>query len=144
MQSALSSTIRHFNTSVYTSLYVSLNWEQSWGSPTAYWIIGGSCTRPSGSLGFAYSPKWDEDVTLNVIFSHIHGGSACQCRGKKESIDEIHHGDWERWRTIKLGSWVDGIHTLFNVLTARFRSDINTIPFSIHSQGLQSCHKIVP
>jgi hypothetical protein len=32
-------------------------------------------------------------VTLNVIFSLIHGGSACQCRGKKKIIDEIHHGD---------------------------------------------------
>ena len=104
MQSALSSTIRHFNTSVYTHLSIGITKLRTTilRIPNCLLDNRGFVHSPIRrhydentiiSLGFAYSPKWDEDVTLNVIFSHIHGGSACQCRGKKESIDEIHHGD---------------------------------------------------
>jgi len=91
VQSALSSTIRHFNKSVYTHLPIGITKLITFLRITNCLLDNrGFVHSPIRrhydensiiSLGFANSPKRDKDVTLNVISSRINGGSACQCRG---------------------------------------------------------------
>ena len=110
----------------------------------AYWIIGASCTRPSGDnlmntlsflRGFPTPPKGTKMWHSMILpaKSGLGTPTRSKCR-KKVSIGT---------RKAKSANYMDE-HTIFDGATALFRCKIVTTPFAIHAQRPRSRLGIIP